>query len=244
MKSIIVIPARFKSSRYPGKPLVDIAGKSMIQRTWEQCIKAVDASMVYVATESELIMDHCKGKGMQCVLTTDNCLTGTDRLAEVAEKIHADYYINVQGDEPLINPNDIKLMLEQVSQANGSILNGYCEIDTETDFRSYSVPKVVFRADERMLYMSRAPIPANKSNEFHFGYRQVCIYAYPYQALMAFAAYGKKTHFEEDEDIEVLRFLEMGYEVQCIKMSKESIAVDHPEDVEKVLKRLKDVGAL
>ena len=239
MKAVLIIPARYKSSRFPGKPLIDLAGKTMIQRVWSQCIKAIDKSQVYIATEDERILLHCKENGMQCILTTDNCLTGTDRVAEVARQIEADYYINVQGDEPVINPEDIRKVIDLLPNSKGSILNGYCEIDCAYDYNSISVPKVVMRGDERLLYMSRAAIPGNKLNKFNLGYRQVCIYAFPKIALEAFSKCLTKTPLEEEEDIEILRFLEMGYEVQMVKMSKDSIPVDHPEDVKKVLERLK-----
>src|SRR5258707_331169 len=124
MDYIVVIPARYKSTRFPGKPLIDLAGKSMLQRTYEQCTKAVDASLVYVATEDEKIVHHCRQFGMNVLLTTDNCLTGTDRIAEVAQQIKADYYINVQGDEPLCSPDDIKAIIKSFKNYPGEILNG------------------------------------------------------------------------------------------------------------------------
>ena len=242
MNTILVIPARYQSTRFPGKPLIDLAGKSMIQRVFEQCAKAYPAEKIYVATEDERILTHCKALGIQAILTSDECLTGTDRLAEVALQIDADYYINVQGDEPVFNPNDITALLNVLPSFEGSILNGYCAIDTVEDYKSVSVPKVVFRQDGRLLYMSRAAIPGNKKNNFNVGYRQVCIYAFPKTALLAFKSKGVKTPFEEEEDIEILRFLEMGYEVQMIKMSTDSIPIDNPEDIKKVLKSIADVG--
>jgi 3-deoxy-manno-octulosonate cytidylyltransferase (CMP-KDO synthetase) len=238
MKKVLIIPARYKSSRFPGKPLIDLNGKTMIQRVWEQCSKAFDTSLIFIATEDERILKHCEEKGMQCVLTTDDCLTGTDRVAEVAKIIDADYYINVQGDEPVINPDDIAKIMALLPQSDGKILNGYCEIDNSNDYLSVSVPKVVMRQDGRLLYMSRAPIPGNKNNKFQKGYRQVCIYAFPKDALKVFSNTLEKTPMELEEDIEILRFLEMGYEVQMVEMSKESIPIDNPEDVDKVLKRL------
>lgn len=241
MKTILIIPARYKSSRFPGKPLIVLNGKTMIQRVWEQCCKAFDPNLIFVATENEKILEHCLENGIQCVMTSDNCLTGTDRVAEVAKQIDADYYINVQGDEPVINPNDIAKIVELLSKANGEILNGFCEIDNADDYFSVSVPKVVMRQDNRLLYMSRAPIPGNKNNIFQKGFRQVCIYAFPKQALEVFSNSTEKTPMELEEDIEILRFLEMGYEVKMVKMSKESIPIDNPEDVDKVLKRLNNV---
>ena len=242
MKAVIIIPARYKSTRFPGKPLLELKGKTMIQRVYEQCLKAFEAENIYVATEDSRIVDHCKSADIQCILTSDDCLTGTDRVAEVSRQIEADYYINVQGDEPVFNPEDIRTLVTELPLANGKILNGYCEITEESDYRSVSVPKVVFREDKRLLYMSRSAIPGNKASEFSFGYRQVCIYAFPKSALNAFASREDKSLFEREEDIEILRFLEMGYDVQMVKMSAESIPIDNPEDVEKVLKRISRVG--
>lgn len=239
MKFIVVIPARYKSTRFPGKPLVDLAGKSMVQRTYEQCIKAVPAELVYVATEDERIVTHCQERGMNVLLTTDNCLTGTDRIAEVALQIDADYYINVQGDEPLFNPEDIHKMIEEIEKGDGTaILNGFCALDNAEQYYSVSVPKVVFRPDGRLLYMSRAAIPGNKKGQFVKGWRQVCVYAFPKESLKAFASVSEKLPLENEEDIEILRFLELGYEVKMIELSNDSVAVDNPEDVEKVIQKL------
>jgi 3-deoxy-manno-octulosonate cytidylyltransferase (CMP-KDO synthetase) len=238
MKIILVIPARYASTRFPGKPLIDINGKSMIHRVYDQCKQAIDPSLIYVATDDERIENHCNKLGIQTILTSSNCKTGTDRVAEVAEKIAADYYINVQGDEPVFNPNDIRSILEFLPKANGGIVNGYCPISSSEEFYSLSTPKVVFRSDERLLYMSRSPIPGNKQSEFRFGYRQVCIYGFPRNTLEMLAKNNDKTPFEEQEDIEILRFLELGYDVQMVKLSNESIPVDNPEDLEKVLEKL------
>jgi len=240
MDYIVVIPARYQSSRFPGKPLTVINGKSMLQRTYEQCIKAVDKSLVYVATEDQRIVDHCNSLGIQVLLTSDNCLTGTDRIAEVANLVKADYYINVQGDEPLFNPDDITKIISRLDTHPGEILNGYCAITDERQYRSKSVPKVVFRPDGRLLYMSRSPVPGNKGLDFVKGWRQVCVYAFPFDALKSFAAATHKTTLEAEEDIEILRFLELNYEVRMIELSSESIAVDNPEDLTEVLAKLKE----
>lgn len=243
---IVIIPARLKSSRLPGKPLVDILGKSMIQRTYERALEAVPADKLFVATDSKEIANHLDTLGYNYIMTSDTCLTGTDRIAEVARSIEADYYINVQGDEPLVNPQDIKLIIDKVTQhvpgTPAPILNGYAPILTEEDYHSVTIPKVVVRPDGRLLYMSRAPIPGNKKMEFRQAWRQICIYAFPKQALMAFNKNGGKTLLESYEDIEILRFLEMGYEVEMLEMSTDSIAVDVPEDVEKVINKLKSLG--
>lgn len=239
MNSIVVIPARMKSTRLPGKPLVDILGKSLIQRTYEQCIQAIPKERVYVATDDDLIKTHCEERGMQVVMTSSACLTGTDRVAEVAQQLEADYYINVQGDEPLINPQDIIEVERSIEKYGGEVINGFAPIEDEESYRSLSIPKVVCRPDGRLMYMSRSSIPGNKKNDFIKAWKQVCVYAFPKKALMDFASRKVKTELEEMEDLEILRFLEMGYEVRMISLSKDSIAVDNPEDVEKVEKILK-----
>lgn len=239
LEFIVVIPARYKSTRFPGKPLVDLCGKSMLLRTYEQCLKALDSKFIYVATEDQRIVDHCNEYNMNVILTSDNCLTGTDRIAEVASKIKADYYINVQGDEPLFNPEDITKVLGLLPQCNGEILNGYCEITDPEQYVSVSVPKVVFTPSGKLLYMSRSPIPGNKNGQFVKAWRQVCIYAFPHNSLVAFSQAEGKTPLEFEEDIEILRFLELGYDVRMIELSDDSIAVDNPEDVEKVIAKLK-----
>ena len=152
--------------------------------------------------------------------------SGTDRVAEVSEKIHAETYVNVQGDEPLFNPDDLKLLLKEIKKYPNDIITGYCEIDNELMHKDIHVPKVVIRPDGRLLYASRAPIPFNKLNTFQKGWRQVCAYAFPKAVLKIFSSVKKKTELEEIEDIEYLRFLELGLEVRTLRMSKKSLAVD------------------
>lgn len=237
---LIVIPARFESSRLPGKPLIDLMGKSMILRTYEKCIEVVPKEKVIVATDDLRIYEHCLNHSIAVLMTSKSCLTGTDRVAEVAQVIDSEYYINVQGDEPLFNSNDILKVLESIKSNNGKIINGYCSINSMEEFFSTSIPKVVFRPDGRLLYMSRSPIPGNKNADFVKGNRQVCVYAFPKGSLENFSKQKIKTALEKEEDIEILRFLEMGYEVFMIELSDDSIAVDNPGDVEKVLNRLRN----
>lgn len=237
---VVVIPARYKSSRLPGKPLVDLEGKSLLQRTYEQTCKAVDADLVYVATDDKRIEEHCQRLNIQVIMTSSDCLTGTDRVAEFSEHIEATTYINVQGDEPLMNPKDILEVIKSAQINPNEIINGFAEITSEEDFRSVTIPKVVFRPDYRLLYMSRSPIPGNKKNQFRKSWRQICVYGFPKKALTEFSKQKNKTPLEHEEDIEILRFLELGYEVRMIELSTDSIAVDTPEDAEKVRTYLKD----
>ncbi len=232
---LIVIPARLASTRLPNKPLIDIEGKSMIQRTYEQCLKAVHhPDDIVVATDHSEIFKHIKHLGYNAIMTSDLCLTGTDRVAEVSELIDAKHYINVQGDEPLINPRDIKKVIASIKQSGDKILNGYTSIDSIEEYKSLTIPKVVFREDKRLLYMSRASIPGNKKGDFINAFRQICIYSFPKSTLKKFKDHVGKTFFEELEDIEILRFLEMGMEVYMVEMSSSSIAVDTQDDLERV----------
>ncbi len=239
MEFLVVIPARLKSTRLPEKPLVDLCGQSMIERTYRQCLKALPEEQVVVATDHPKIFHHCTERGMRVLMTPENCLTGTDRVAAVASEIDAKFYVNVQGDEPLFNPEDITQTVEAARNHPGEVINGFAPISDEHSYRSTSVPKVVLRPDGRLLYMSRSPIPGHKQNEFHKAWRQICVYAFPKMALMDFASRSQKTPLESLEDIEILRFLEMGYEVRMIELSQDSIAVDTPDDVERVIAEIK-----
>lgn len=234
MTPVIIIPARFKSTRFPGKPLADLHGTPMIVRVWQRCTEALDAAQVYVATDDEQIQKVCQSYGIQVVMTSSGCLTGTDRVYEAAQQIEADLYINVQGDEPMLDPNDIRQVLAAAAQYPNQIINAMCPITSEAEFTSLTVPKVVCRPDGRLLYMSRSAIPGNKAAKLVKAHKQVCIYAFTAQALQDFASRTSKTALEEIEDIEILRFLELGFEVQMIEVSQSSVAVDTPEDLERV----------
>ncbi len=234
----VIIPARYKSSRFEGKPLAEINGKPMIIHVWKKCSDAVGQNNVFVATDDDRISKVCNKAGAQVLKTSETCLTGTDRLAEAAREIDRDFYINVQGDEPLIEPQDIVKILEYATRFPDQIVNGMCEITSESDFISSNTPKVVVNGKNQLLYVSRAPIPSNKDSKFRFGYRQVCIYSFPKKALLDFGEYGDKTPLENEEDIEILRFLELDYDVQMIEFEKTTIAVDTKEDLDRVRKLL------
>jgi 3-deoxy-manno-octulosonate cytidylyltransferase (CMP-KDO synthetase) len=238
MNYAVVIPARYQSSRFPGKPLVDICGKSMIQHVWERCCLAVGQELVYIATDNQIIERVCTEFGAQVIMTSSDCLTGTDRLAEANEQLNADFVINVQGDEPLIKPDDICRVIDAYKKEPNTIVNAMCKISDEEEFRSFTVPKVVVSKTSKLLYMSRSPIPISKSDSFSFGFKQVCIYAFSKLHLNFFASHKKKTMIEKIEDIEILRFLENDIPVQMIEVTSASIAVDIPADVEKVVKSL------
>ena len=231
---VIIIPARYKSTRFPGKPLVDILGKSMIRRVWEVCVQVLPSDCIYVATDDKRIYEHCKTHNINSVMTSRKCLTGTDRVIEVSKKISAKNYINVQGDEPVISCNDIKKFIINIKKYPNKILNGVTRITNKKDYKKNSIPKVVFNKQNELIYMSRSVIPGSKRKEFKNGYRQVCIYSFPKKVLNNKKFYNKKTPLEYIEDIEILRFIEHGEKVQMIEVSNSSIAVDYPSDLLRV----------
>jgi len=242
MSCILVIPARYESGRFPGKPLVELCGVPMIVRTYRQCVKVMPPEHVYVATDDTRIANVCAEAGIRAVMTSPDCLTGTDRVAEVARQIEADTYINVQGDEPVFNPADLAELIAAAAAHPEDIVNGFCSIAEEGMFRRSSTPKVVMRPDGRLLYMSRAPIPTNKRHGFVKAWRQVCAYAFPRNALEAFSRCVAKSELEAIEDIEILRFLELGWDVRMVRMSDLSVAVDHPEDIEHAEQTIRALG--
>jgi len=236
MKTIVVIPARYKSSRYPGKPLAPLLGKPMILWVAELSAKAVGADRVYVATDDERIAEVVRNAGFQVTMTSEQALTGTDRLAEVAEKVDADIYVNVQGDEPLVSPQDILSAIEQKKSYPDQVINGYCALSKDEDPHSVNIPKVLFTEKQQMIYMSRQAIPGAKDSRYAPTeyYKQVCIYAFSRQELIDYGRFGRKSIVEQSEDIEILRFLEWGQGIRMFETQSGSLAVDVPEDVEKV----------
>lgn len=206
----------------------------MIHRVWDRCVGAISAENIYVATDDKRIASYCMEHHIQVLMTARECLTGTDRVCQAARKLEADIVVNVQGDEPLISSEDIMTVIMAAQNNPGTIVNAMCPIREECDFRSTNVPKVVCRPDGRLLYMSRAPIPTDKRQGFISAMKQVCIYAFPGSALEVFGAVTEKTPLEAVEDIEILRFLELGYEVKMVELTSDSIAVDTPEDVQRV----------
>lgn len=246
MRTVVLIPARYKSSRFPGKPLTLLLNKPMILWVAELSARAVGNENVYIATDDERIASVVNTAGFKSVMTSSEALTGTDRIAEAAEKIEADIYINVQGDEPLISPVDILNVVEYKRQNMGDIINSYCRIGEGEDPHSPNIPKVIANESGRLIYMSRAALPGYKdpAKAPDFYNKQVCIYGFTKEQLLAFKNYGRKSALEESEDIEILRFLELGMDVKMIEAQKGSLAVDIPADVAPVERALSAVGKL
>lgn len=240
MKIIGVIPARYKSSRFPGKPLADICGKPMIWWVYQQCMKVDDFEAVYVATDDQVIYDTCQNFGIKVLMTSDTHKTGTDRIGEVARKIPADLIVNIQGDEPLLEPATIKAAIKPFYQnENLQVSNLMTKILDPIDVVNCTVPKVITNKNGIGVYLTRSAAPYPKGSLDYAYYKQVCVYGFKPEALQFFCDYGMKygkAKVEAVEDIEILRFIENGYKVQYIEVDSETVAVDTPNDLEKVRK--------
>jgi len=234
MRIGLIIPARFESTRFPGKPLALINHMPMIWHVWSRCILAIDPQDVYIATESSKIKETAESFGAKVIMTSSQCLTGTDRIAEANHLLGYDYVINVQGDEPLIDPDLVSIIKNVACHDQSKVLNLMTRILDVKDFTNPSIPKVVFDTSYHLLYMSRASIPLTKDSKMIEAYRQVCVYGFSKDHLAFFLDYSKKTKFEKIEDIEILRFVESSIPVKMIEVTSNNIAVDHPRDIDKI----------
>lgn len=234
----VLIPARYASSRFPGKPLALIAGVPMIIRTARIAAQAVGAENVYVCTDDRRIESAVTAGGFKCVFEEFDAKTGTDRIAKASEYLNYEIYINLQGDEPLVNPNDIKKAIEMKAKHPNSVINAFKRLGNNDDVSSINIPKVVVAHDHRLLYGSRAVIPGYKGNITPEYKKQVCIYAFNWQDLRKFLEFGRTSKLEIAEDVEILRFLELGIEVLMFETFTDSYAVDEPADIQKIEKVL------
>lgn len=242
MKIVGIIPARYKSSRFEGKPLADICGKPMIWWVWHKAIQVKDFWEVYVATDDVRIKEACEKYKINVIMTDSHHATGTDRIAEVAERIDADLYVNIQGDEPLIEPDTIReAILPFYNENDIAVTNLMTEIRNPVDVINSTIPKVITNKDNIGIFLSRCPVPFPKGKLEYKYYKQVCVYGFKPAALKFYSDYGKKygkAKIEAIEDIEILRFIENGYKVQFIEVTSDTVAVDTIKDLEKVCKIL------
>lgn len=240
MKVIGVIPARFESSRFPGKPLVDILGKPMIWWVYQQCLKVKELDELYVATDDDRIQQACQQYGMNVIMTSDTHKTGSDRVGEVATKVEGDLFINIQGDEPVLPPEmvqDVIRIFDDESVYFGSLRK---QIMDEDEIKAQSTVKVVVDKNEDALYFSRNVIPSNiKDGKLARTFRHVGIYAYKRDFLLKFVNMPQ-TELELGEGIEPLRAMENGYRIRVHETQYSSIGVDYPEHVALVEKAIKE----
>jgi len=231
---VAVIPARWESSRFPGKPLATLQGKFVVQRVYERVTQVFEPESIFIATDDDRISSACELFGAQVLMTSPDCLTGTDRVSQVASQIPAEWFLNIQGDEPFVDPEAIAAILLKINDDPLEIaFNAVAPIDTEEDFRSITVPKVVVDREDRILYLSRSPIPMSKNGGFVKSYRQVGLYAYSRVALNYFGPGHEKTPLESTEDIEILRLVEQGLAVRAVFVKSPGPAIDTPDDLER-----------
>lgn len=249
MKILGIIPARYASTRFPGKPLTIINGKSMIQRVYEQALKAEMLNDVVVATDDDRIYDAVLSFGGKVVMTSSEHKSGTDRCAEVVKTINDKYeaVVNIQGDEPFINPEQINQIASLISQKDSQIASLCKPIKDADELFDNNVVKVVFDIKGNALYFSRHTIPfmRNVENEArswmnsHTFYKHIGIYAYKTDVLEQISQLTQ-SELEMSESLEQLRWLENSYRIIMGITEYESYSIDTPRDVEKCMKFFKD----
>jgi 3-deoxy-manno-octulosonate cytidylyltransferase (CMP-KDO synthetase) len=242
-KIIGIIPARYASTRFPAKPLADIAGKSMIQRVYEQCKKSKSLSEIVVATDHELIFKAVEEFGGKAIMTAENHPSGTDRCYEAFQKSNGDfdYAINIQGDEPFIEPEQIDLLADLLQSNQTQIATLANKITHSEELFDANAVKVVRNGENEGIYFSRSPIPFLRGVDKdgwasqHDYFRHLGIYAFRSDVLAQITKLpvGK---LEQAESLEQLRWLENGYSIKVGITPHKSVGIDSPEDLEKVLR--------
>jgi 3-deoxy-manno-octulosonate cytidylyltransferase (CMP-KDO synthetase) len=243
IKILGIIPSRFGSSRFPGKPLIDLAGKSMIQRVYEQAKKAKSLSDVMVATDDERIFNHVEKFGGKAMMTSSSHQSGTDRCAEILEKLNSEFHavINIQGDEPFINPDQIDLLAKCFDDDKTELATLINQTEDSSLIQNPNRIKVVIDKNNQALYFSRSAIPFMKEipttdwAKHHPYFLHIGIYGYRSDILKAITNLPVSS-LEKTESLEQLRWLENGYRIKVAKTNFESYSIDSPEDVNNVLK--------
>ncbi len=239
-----IIPARYASTRFPGKPLIDIQGKTMIQRVYEQCIKSKSLDYCYVATDDQRIFNHVQALGAKVVMTREKHPSGTDRcneavdIVEEIEKTSVDICVNIQGDEPFIHPEQIDLIIRCFQNPSTEIATLVKKQKADDSLQDPNSIKVVMNKQEKALYFSRFPIPYYRNQKQieeteAYYYKHIGMYAYRKEILKAIAKLPP-SHLEKAESLEQLRWLENGYNIQLALTEYESISIDCKEDLEKI----------
>ncbi len=240
-----IIPARYASTRFPGKPLIDIEGRSMIQRVYEQAKKSTALGKVVVATDDERIMQHVQGFGGEAVMTGAQHASGTDRCWDALQQLGTEYnyVVNIQGDEPFIEPAQIDELAAILGDGSVELATQMIPVRTHEELFDRGEVKIVLNENSEALYFSRMVIPFIKGvdeaewhNHFNY-YRHVGMYAYRRDILERITKLPVST-LEQAESLEQLRWVQAGFKVQCVTTEYESHCIDTPEDVEKVMRRM------
>lgn len=236
LKIVIIIPARYDSTRFKGKPLVEINGKPMIFHVYNRSKKAKYADDVIVATDDERIKNVVEKFDGKVMMTSKKHQNGTERIAEVARKINADIIVNVQGDEPLISPEAIDQVIEPlIADENIKMTTLMTKVKNEAEFNDPNAAKVVTDKEGFALYFSRSLIPYPRNKEVFKVYKHIGVYGYRKDFLLDFANMPQ-TILERVESLEQLRALENGIKIKVVTTKYDSIGVDTPEDLELVRK--------
>ncbi len=237
-KVIGLIPARLASERLPNKMLIDIKGKTLIQRTYENALKCKELTEVFVATDSAEIRKNVESFGGKVIMTSETCRNGSDRCAEAAKDLDADVIVNIQGDEPDLDPMTIKKVVEVFEEDPDVQVSTACiKIQTANDAVDPSVVKCVFDSRKRALYFSRAMIPYGKKGEFNpenVYYKHFGIYAYRKDFLTQYPLLPH-TPLQQAEDLEQLKILEHGFCIHVVEVEKDCVGIDTHEDLEKFI---------
>ncbi|MDR1418106.1 MAG: 3-deoxy-manno-octulosonate cytidylyltransferase [Endomicrobium sp.] len=236
MKIAVIIPSRYGSSRFPGKPLALIKGKSLIQHTIERVKLCKEIDFIAVATDDKRIFNTVKSFGFNVFMTPKTCKTGTDRIAFLAKKELSKYnaFINVQGDEPLIDPNLVDEIAKSFKRDKAlKYVTAAFKIKDKQSIDNPNVVKVVFDKERYALYFSRSPIPYNRDNIKTNYYKHIGIYGYKREFLLNFSK-SKMSVLEKTENLEQLRALENGKKIKVVISKNDSIGIDMSEDILKV----------
>jgi 3-deoxy-manno-octulosonate cytidylyltransferase (CMP-KDO synthetase) len=243
MSVVAVIPARYGAMRFPGKPLAPIAGKPMIQHVADRARQAAGVTRVIVATDDERIREVVLAFGGEAVMTRGDHRCGTERVAEVARQVEAEIYVNVQGDEPMIEPAAIEAAIDAMyASASVSIATLAANIRQASELGDPNVVKVVINFDESALYFSRAPIPWVRDATLAGAvqhYRHIGLYAFRRDALLEYPTLPPGI-LERAEQLEQLRWIENGYPIGVVTGEFSSLSVDAPEDVAKVEEAMRE----
>lgn len=229
----IVIPARYASTRLPGKPLADILGKTMVQHVYERALEVPGVDTVVVATDDQRVMDAVRGFGGRCVMTSPEHPSGTDRLAEVMQTVDADIYINLQGDEPLVRPGDIALLADGMRADSSVQVGTLCHAIDAQEARNPNTVKVVLAGNGDALYFSRAAIPFARDDAPAQYLKHVGVYAYRREVLAAYSQLPAAM-LEQAEKLEQLRLLAAGLRIRAFKVEASGPGVDTPECLARV----------
>lgn len=248
MKAIIVIPARLKSTRLPDKVLLDLGGKPVIQRVYEACIKAKLHQEVWIAADSQLVFNLCKQFTPNVIMTKEEHPSGTDRIAEVVQRIPCDIVVNVQGDEPFFDADIIDRLIAALQQSDAQMASVCAPVETLDELHNPNLVKVVTDVNGYALYFSRFRIPYSRDKvleeaDASLYKKHMGVYAYRAEFLAKFIQLPP-SFLEGSEKLEQLRALENGYKIKMIEVAGFEKGIDTPEDLEHARKKIENNGTI